>query len=151
MTGQWTRRASAVGADALASRGARFAARAAGRVPPSLAALRRVPTWQVLDPPEQRRFAAVVGLLHHRAGLQSELRGAVLAPLAALVGEDVFDRLCAMPLLSDAADTKLPGPAALVASGQDLLGEAELSRADDYALQLAREVEDVLRYQRSMA
>lgn len=150
MTGAWTRRAVAAGAAAGATRGQRFVNRSRGGRSVSFAALRAVPGWLVLEPAEQRRFAAIVGLLHHRAPLQGELRGALLAPLAGLVGEAVFDCLLEADVPDEPFGTNLPGPAGVVQTGQDLLARA--TRPDErYARALADRAEQLLLEERRAA
>ncbi len=124
MSSGWTLRAEALGADRAASRGERWLARRDGRSLPGFADLAAVPSWVGWPPAQQRRLRLAVALLHYRPQLDRELRSDVLAPLASLTGEAVFDRLCSARVSGAAAAGCLPRATRLDEEGRELVARS---------------------------
>jgi len=120
----WARRAEALQSRSPASRGARFSARLSGQTLAQVEMLTAVPAWAAYDAQQRRRLAITSALLVHQLALSCEVRGARLAPLAALAGEALLDAIAAEPAAGAATGGDLPLPPALVEEGTVLLDAA---------------------------
>ncbi len=123
-------RLAALAGRAAITRGERFLSRSGAQGLPiaSLADVLHLPAWLLSPRPLQTRIAMAAALLLHRPSLDRELSGTRLAVLAGLVGETLFDAVCAEPLAGATwapacADSgaALPPPAQLAASGRVML------------------------------
>lgn len=116
-------------------RGHRFGGRAArfrslrqgasseGIAEPDFACVAALPDWVLADNERQRLVGVAAAILYKRDAIERELSGGRLAAIAALVGDDLFERLCDHPLPEDAgvAETvRLPRPEDFVAIGEEL-------------------------------
>jgi len=120
----WARRAEALQSRSPASRGARFSARLSGQTLAQVGSLSAVPAWAAYDAQQRRRLAITSALLVHQVALGREVRGARLAPLAALAGEVLIDAIAAEPAVGAPSSRDLPLPPALVEEGTVLLDAA---------------------------
>jgi len=147
LAGRLGERVAALGG-AAATRGARFVARAEGRPIAGVSALAAVPAWHGWSAPRRARLGAAAALLGHRAALDRELSAARLGPLAALVGESLFDAICEAPRPDGEDGRPLPSPSEIGAMGQDLLARAlpaVLGGAGDaHAARLVRQAADLV-------
>lgn len=112
------------------------------------AALRQVPAWLVAPPEQRRRWAVAAAVLHHRPAVDAEVRGEVLAPVAAVTGEALFDVLCATPVVDGAIAAPLPSADEMTVLGENLLRDALPSalggREDDYARRLFQATDNAI-------
>ncbi len=104
------------------TRGARFARASAAVKGPDFADMAAVPRWMLLSDAQQHRVAQAVGVIRHHAAIMRELSGPRLSLLAAAVGEDLLDAVCAGTPLDDGADhALLPRPDQIVGEGWDVM------------------------------
>lgn len=105
-------------------RAARFAQRRRGEAPCRLDTLATVPFARLYPDADLHRVALAAGLLHYRRQIDGELSGTRLAPLVAVCGEALFDRVCAVlppPPEQQARGEQVPTPAQLVRAGRALI------------------------------
>jgi hypothetical protein len=110
------------------SRAQRFAARLRGRALPSFDTLRQVPLAWLHREADLPRVALAAGLLHYRRQLDAELSGPRLAPIVAMCGEELLDRVCAAtppPPEQCAAASRMPAAGELLMIGHSLLNRTD--------------------------
>jgi hypothetical protein len=134
-------------------RGHRFSARAsrfralhdaqtaAPALPQDFASVTALPDWIVADDDQQELIGVAAAMVQARDAIECELSGTRLAAIAALVGDELFERLCDAPLpkgIDSASAGRLPRPEDFVTIGRALrraalpapFREAELSNAE---------------------
>jgi hypothetical protein len=110
-------------------------------LPQDFASITALPDWIVANGDRQEQIGVAAAILQARDAIERELSGSRLAAIAALVGDDLFERLCDAPLPEDifsASAGRLPRPEDFVTMGRALrraampapFRDAELSDAD---------------------
>lgn len=109
-------------------RAQRFARRLRGETLPGFADVMRCNRIERDAHGRRDEVAAILALLQAKPALDGELCGRRLGALAARVGEDSFDRVCAVELPGDCRAScadDLPGPAELDSFGHTLLARLD--------------------------
>jgi hypothetical protein len=82
-----------------------------------------LPDWIVADHERQHLIGLAAAILQERDAIERELSGDRLAAIAALVGEDLFERLCDIPLpdtIDSVSAARLRRPEDFAAIGAEL-------------------------------
>ncbi len=90
---------------------------------PDFASVAALPDWILASEEEQVRIGLSAAILKERQAIERELSGGRLACIAALVGTDLFERLCDSTLpdsVDGSGSSRLPRPEDFIASGTTL-------------------------------
>ncbi len=109
-------------------RAARFRSRQAGTaMEPDFLCVAALPDWALADGKRQEIVGLGAAILEERGAIERELSGGRLAAIAALVGSELFERLCEAPLgqaplgeAGNGAGGRLPRPEDFIAKGEFL-------------------------------